>query len=321
MIRTSFSMITNTSPFGIESGNRLVRPAGSRKNRPTANSQREHDRARPGAAADLLLLALLVGRAPARWRRCRAPEADLERLGQRDHAAHDRQAQQPVALGPRDERLGDHLDLAVRALLGVGLAGRELLRRGLAHRHRPGGDAAHHHALEHGLAADRGVLGRLPRCSGAVDRWSTGTALTAPMVSARRSPALSSRQIGAGDLVRVVGLVDSTITPSGSAAASTERCRPGPGSRSRALAGRQRGHRRRVSTTSPSTESARARRSPAALPSLRHAGRGSGPRPLGAGWRATGVAAQVGQHVELAAGARAALRASGARCRRASYQR
>ena len=38
MIRTSFSITTKTNPFGIESEKRLVRPAGSRKNRPTANS-------------------------------------------------------------------------------------------------------------------------------------------------------------------------------------------------------------------------------------------------------------------------------------------
>ena len=37
-MRTSFSITTNTKPFGIESENRLVRPAGSRKNRPIANS-------------------------------------------------------------------------------------------------------------------------------------------------------------------------------------------------------------------------------------------------------------------------------------------
>ncbi len=132
--------------------------------------QREHDRARPRAAADLLLLAVLVRRHLRVGGDAERAKADLERLGQRDHAAHDRQAQQAVALGPRDERLRDHLDLAARALLGVGPAGRELLLRRLAHRHRPGRDAAHHHALEHGLAADRGVLGGLPHLAGVCGR-------------------------------------------------------------------------------------------------------------------------------------------------------
>jgi hypothetical protein len=38
-MRTSFSITTNTSPFGIESEKRLVSPAGSRKNSPTAKSR------------------------------------------------------------------------------------------------------------------------------------------------------------------------------------------------------------------------------------------------------------------------------------------
>src|SRR3954447_286171 len=37
-MRTSFSIRTKTTPLGIESRNRLVRPAGSRKNRPTAKT-------------------------------------------------------------------------------------------------------------------------------------------------------------------------------------------------------------------------------------------------------------------------------------------
>ena len=44
-----------------------------------------------------------------------------------------------MALEQRDERLRADLDLAV----------------GLAHGDRPGGDAAHHHALEHRLTAHR----------------------------------------------------------------------------------------------------------------------------------------------------------------------
>ena len=37
MIRISFSISTNTKPFGMSSENRFVSPAGRRKKRPTAN--------------------------------------------------------------------------------------------------------------------------------------------------------------------------------------------------------------------------------------------------------------------------------------------
>src|SRR6185503_4858976 len=63
---------------------------------------------------------------------------------------------------PGHERLGDHVDLALRALLRVGAAREKLLGGRLAHRHSPGGDAAHHHSLEDSLAADGRVLLGLP---------------------------------------------------------------------------------------------------------------------------------------------------------------
>ena len=56
---------------------------------------------------------------------------------------------------------GHDVDLALGALLGVELPGLQLLGRGQAHGHRPGGHAAHHHSLEHGLTADGKVAGRL----------------------------------------------------------------------------------------------------------------------------------------------------------------
>ena len=169
--------------------------------------QREHDRARPGAAADLLLLAVVVGRHLRVRGDAERAEADLERLGERDHAAHDREPQQPVALRPGDERLGDHLDLALRPLLRVGAARGELLRRRLAHRHRPGGDAAHHHALEHGLAADRGVLGGLARPVRGASPFMEVGALTALIVSAAPAARLNAGQRPSrSQLVRVVGL-------------------------------------------------------------------------------------------------------------------
>ena len=77
-----------------------------------------------------------------------------------------RQPQDLVALRPATERLGDHLDVAERRLcrieLSVLMLG-ALLGARLAHRHGPGRDAAHHHALEHGLAADWGVAHRTER--------------------------------------------------------------------------------------------------------------------------------------------------------------
>ncbi len=57
----------------------------------------------------------------------------------------------------RVEREARDLDLAERGLLGRALALGELLGGRLAHGDRPVGDAAHHHALEHRLAADRRV--------------------------------------------------------------------------------------------------------------------------------------------------------------------
>ena len=106
-------MTTNTNEFGISSLKMFVSPAGSRKKSPIARMQRERDRAGPRRAADLLLLALLVlGQLRVR-RDAERLEADLERLAERDDAADDRQPVHAVALRPRDERLGDDLDLAV----------------------------------------------------------------------------------------------------------------------------------------------------------------------------------------------------------------
>ena len=90
---------------------------GDRDDEEEADRQRhrEGDRQRPGEAADrlrllpVLLHELGVGRDRER------PEADLQRLAERDDAADHRQPQEPVALRPRDERLGGDLDLAVGA--------------------------------------------------------------------------------------------------------------------------------------------------------------------------------------------------------------
>src|SRR5581483_8623764 len=104
---------------------------------PDRERERERDREPPDQAADRPLLPALLG-LDLRVRGYRErPEPDLERLGQGDDAADDRPAERAVARGPGDQRLGRDLDRPV----------------GLAAGHRPGGDAAHHHALEDGLAA------------------------------------------------------------------------------------------------------------------------------------------------------------------------
>jgi hypothetical protein len=96
---------------------RLVSSTGTAKKRPTASAS---------AATTVPAHSL---------------EADLQRLAQRDDAAHDRQLERAAAAGPGDDRVRLDGDLA------AGGAGRD----------GPRGDAAHHHALEHGLAADGGI--------------------------------------------------------------------------------------------------------------------------------------------------------------------
>ncbi len=129
-------------------------PDGQQEEQPDRQRQRERDRAHPGAAGDRLLVVgrLRVGRDAERV------EADLQRLAERDDAAHDRPAQPAVALEHRDQREALHDDLAARGLaeLQVPAAG-DLLGRRRTDGDGPRRDAAHHHALEHGLAADRGV--------------------------------------------------------------------------------------------------------------------------------------------------------------------
>src|SRR4029077_8151568 len=79
---------------------------------PDREKQREEDRQTPGEAADLLLF-LPVGELRVRGDRER-PEADLQRLGERDDAADGGQPQDPAALRPGDDRLGGDLDLVFR---------------------------------------------------------------------------------------------------------------------------------------------------------------------------------------------------------------
>ena len=118
-------------------------PDGQQEEEPDGEHERERDRASPCGARDLLVLLFeLSVRGDAE-----RLEPDLERLDESDDAAHERQPQEAVALEPGDER--ERLDVDLPVLL--------------AHGHRPGGHAAHHHALEHCLAADWSVPNRPER--------------------------------------------------------------------------------------------------------------------------------------------------------------
>ena len=116
---------------------RLVAPTGMTKKRPIARISDSATVSAPDEAADRLRLLSVLGLDLRVGRDRQCPEADPKRLRQRHHAADHRPAKHPVALRPRDQRLRGHLDCSVR----------------LSHGHRPGRDAAHHHALEHRLAA------------------------------------------------------------------------------------------------------------------------------------------------------------------------
>ena len=108
---------------------------------PDRQRHREDDRQPPDPAADLLLVALLVLLQLCVGGDRQGAEADLQRLAERDDAADHRHPPEPVPLRPRNQWFGAELDLAL----------------GVAHRDRPGRDAAHHHPLQHRLPANRRV--------------------------------------------------------------------------------------------------------------------------------------------------------------------
>ncbi len=104
----------------------------------------EHVQRQHPAANLHFLLALLFGEAFERdvGGVAQGAEAERHRLSQRDHAANHRPAHPLVALRRARHRLRVH---------------RHLPRR-LAHRDSPGMRRAHHHALQHGLAAHERCL-------------------------------------------------------------------------------------------------------------------------------------------------------------------
>ena len=140
------------------------------------SSDREADRDREGedraaqressVSTSSSLVGLLL-RGVVRRDRERA-EADRERLAERDDAADDRQARRSsAACHRRVDRVGDLRDLAV----------------GLADGDRPVRRAAHHHALEDGLAADR---------------WRSWCGLAALAAAGLLEPALEALDAAAG---------------------------------------------------------------------------------------------------------------------------
>ena len=150
---------------------RLVAPTGTTKNRPTA---RTSDRAivtpqvnppigsasSPSSGSSWALAEIARARNPIR---SDSPSATTPRITG---------SAEPVALGPRNQRLRADLDLAI----------------GLSHRHGPGRDPAHHHPLEHRLAADRGVATRDGHPVG-----HPGVGELRPAVGARRRPGAAPR--------------------------------------------------------------------------------------------------------------------------------
>ena len=135
---------------------RVVRPTGTTKNRPTASAsaKRTVPAHVPLPISSSSSAQLGVGGDAERL------EADRQRLAERDDAADDRQAQDAVLLEHRHER-DDWTAISPSVP-----SGRPSVRgRGTATAHVR--DAAHHHALEDGLAADgRVALRRIRRAAG-----------------------------------------------------------------------------------------------------------------------------------------------------------
>ena len=138
-VRSTPSTSQNRSAEPSWSLIRLVAPTGMTKNSPIASTSEKKivspqvkppisSSSSPSASCALAEIA-------------RALKPILRRLGERDHSADHRAIAGAVALRPGDDRLGGDVDAALRSPTG----------------HRPGGDPAHHHALEHRLATDRRV--------------------------------------------------------------------------------------------------------------------------------------------------------------------
>src|SRR3954453_15750082 len=110
----------------------------------------------------------------------------------------------------------------LRPPLRVGAPLQQLLRRRLAHRHGPRGDAAHHHALENGLATYARILLGLPRFHRVHRIGGQPMFLSAAHVS---SLALSASELSA--MVFSASASSLTSRLHSGPRIATERCSPG----------------------------------------------------------------------------------------------
>ena len=167
---------------------KFARPTGSTKKRPTANAAR-------ATTVPAHVPPEICSSSSGSWALAEMPSALKPIFSDSASATTPRMTAAAArgALRPRDERERRDLDLAERGLLGVEPVLAELLGRGLADRDGPGRDAAHHHALEHRLAADGRVL---LRHQGAVRQAGLGHAglAVAQPVSRSRARRLAARR-------------------------------------------------------------------------------------------------------------------------------
>ena len=163
---------------------RLVSPTGTTKNRPTAS-------ARATTTVPTHMPPEISFSSSGSWALAEMPSALKPMTSDSTSATTPRmigRRSSAVLLEHRVERERGDLDLAVGPALGVDAVLGDLLGQRLAHGDRPRRDAAHHHALEHGLTADGGVaLGdELPRRAGAAWRTWSAAYERAPRLAARR---------------------------------------------------------------------------------------------------------------------------------------
>ena len=194
---------------------RLVSADRDDEEEPDREDQRERDGQPPGEAADRLGSSSSSICAFAENASARKPifSDSARATTPRTH----RQPQHPVPLRPGDDRLGGDLDLALGRADGGG----------------PGRDAAHHHALEDRLTADRRVAGG--------DRLAVGhrVALGPPSVEAR-----SLRIDGGSAAADEDGWLPLTPWPPGGGSALLgRRCRPASACRCRTGGMRSRSRR------------------------------------------------------------------------------
>ena len=169
---------------------RLVRPTGIRKNSTIASASATHDGARPHAArgSPVPRLLALLGRAAARWRRSRArgSRSPSTRRARRRRA-------RSAAAAARWRRIAESSGKVLTSISpsaassGERSPSAQLLGGRLAHGHRPVGDAAHHHALEHRLTADRRVARRVSSRSGSSSSLAVGTSRSPVAAAVARS--------------------------------------------------------------------------------------------------------------------------------------